>query len=239
MISQETKQARFIESLKNINDWVSVAEWAVRVGEDYPDILADADRDALNQKNDTTGLREIAARLSSRISSGAFRDFIEIDASERPKKVRYSEKEEIEQHESEELEEDVAPLKRNEIIRRDQATLSAKEQYRIDEFEAISKQLKTYFGLEFEVDHASALLNPGNPGKHHPNNLQLLLKTHNAKKGADNWKRFDLDEQINYLQTAINLQNQVAARMGIIVDNSILESLLERIRAVFGDGHIN
>ena len=35
-------------------------------------LLAKAEKEAANQKNDTTGLRKRAARISSRLSSGGF-----------------------------------------------------------------------------------------------------------------------------------------------------------------------
>jgi hypothetical protein len=229
----ETMQERYIQSLQNIGEWVTVAEWAERVGQDYPDVLAKAEVEAENQKNDTTGLREIAARISSRISRGRFADFIEIDTSEKPRKVRYLAEEEQARHDAEEVEEDVAPLKRTEIIKRDEGALSPQERYRVDEFETIAKQLKVYFGLDFEVDHAKALLNPSDPGPHHPNNLQLLLKAHNGKKNSGNWSRFTLSEQIDYLQAAIKLQTLVAPRMNIEVESSIIESLFGRLRAIY------
>jgi hypothetical protein len=228
-----TMHERYLQSLKNIEGWVIVAEWAERFGQDFPDLLEKANREAEQQKNDTTGLREIAARISSCIATHRFDEHIEIDSSERPRKVRYLSAVEQEQHTAEELEEDVAPLKRGELIKRDEAALTPKEKYRVDEFESISKQLKAYFGLEFEVDHAHALLNSFEAGTHHPDNLQLLLKTHNAKKHCNNWQRFNLTEQVDYIDAAIKLQTLVAPRMGIVVDSSILASLFERLKAIY------
>jgi len=42
------------------------------LGELYPDLLAKAEQEASNQLNETTGLRELAARISSGISRGAY-----------------------------------------------------------------------------------------------------------------------------------------------------------------------
>jgi small subunit ribosomal protein S18 len=54
----------------------------------FPEILNEGNEQAKNQANETTGLREIAVRISSRLSKGRFSD-IEIDESERPRKVKY------------------------------------------------------------------------------------------------------------------------------------------------------
>ncbi len=107
-------------------------------------------------------------------------------------------------------------------------TKSINEKY----LHAISRQLKTYFGLVFEVDHATALLNPKTPGKHHPDNLQLLLKTHNGKKNSSNWQGFCFAEQKQYIEAAITLQSLVAVRMNVEVDGSVKDSLLQRLEVV-------
>ena len=228
-----SKREQYLETLKLVNEWVIVSEWAVKVGELYPDVLAAAEVQAENQANETTGLREIAARISSVISNGAYENQIEIDTSESPRKVRYVPELARAEHDAQEIEEDIAPLKRNEIIKRGINTWQQKEKYRNDEFEAISKQLKSFLNIEFEVDHAMALLNPQNPGKHHPDNFQLLLKTHNAKKNNSNWVRFTLDEQKEYIKTAIKLQSLVAPKLNIIMDESVIDSLLDRLNKVY------
>jgi hypothetical protein len=224
---------KYLEALKQIDGWAIVSDWAIKVGEIYPDLLAKAEDEAANQANETTGLREIAARISSAISTGAWKNKIEIDTSERPRKVRYIPEERRNEHEAQELEEDVEPLKRDEIIKRDMSEWRAREKYRGDEFEAISRQLKIFLNLEFEVDHANALLNSGHPGKHHPDNLQLLLKTHNVKKKNDNWKRFTFDEQVEYIKAAIRLQRSVASNLNLEMDESVIDSLVERLGKVF------
>jgi len=226
-------RAKYLEVLSTFDDWIIVSEWAQRFTEKYPDLLDKANREAENQANDTTGIREIAARIGSIISQGGYEDKIEIDTSERPRKVRYiAEKDRVE-HEKQDIEDDVAPLRRSEIIKLALQSMGNSEQYRITELESISKQLKTFFELEFEVDHASALLNRENPGGHQPDNLQILLKAHNAKKNNDNWVRFSIDEQIDYIEGAIRIQGVVASRMGIEMEYEILESILERLRKVF------
>jgi len=224
---------KYLEALKNFDDWVVVSDWAIKVGEEYPDLLAKAEIEAANQANETTGLREIAARISSAIGTGAYENQIEIDNSERPRKVRFIPDDEREEHQALEIEEDVEPLKRGEIIKNDSSNWCAKDKYRGDEFEVISKQLKVFLSLDFEVDHATALLNPENPGKHHPDNFQLLLKPHNARKNKDNWQRFTFDQQAEYIRAAIGLQRIVAPNLNIEMDESIIDSLMDRLEKVF------
>ena len=224
---------KYLEALKTFDDWVIVSEWAQRFGEIYPDLLEKAEREAENQANETTGLREIAARISSVISNGAYENQIEIDTSEKPRKVRYVPEDERTEHDAHEIEEDVAPLRRDEIIKIASSDFDNNEKYRVSEFEAISKQLKTFFGLDFEVDHAQALLNKEQQGKHHPDNLQLLLKAHNGKKNNNNWERFSLEEQIKYIKAAIDLQALIASRSGIDMKEEVLQSLIERLKSVY------
>ncbi len=219
-----TKTQKYLEALKTFDDWVIVSEWAVRVGELYPDILEEA--------NDTTGLRELAARISSRLSTGGFPE-VEIDDSERPRKVRYISEAQKEERIEEELEADIEPLTRAERIRQDSERLSEIERYRIEEFETIAKQLNKFFSLDFEVDHAHALLNPSQAGKHHPDNLQLLIKAHNGKKNKKNWQRFTLEEQKEYIQKVIALQTLIASRLEISLVDDVLDSLLERLERVY------
>ncbi|ROS00207.1 hypothetical protein EDC56_2845 [Sinobacterium caligoides] len=224
---------KYLETIKSTSEWLTISEWAVKVGEQYPDLLAKAEIEACNQANDTTGVREIAARISSAISRGAYVNDLDIDASERPRKVRYATAEEIKQHEAEEVEDDVAPLRRDEIIKRDLACLTTQESYRITELETLAKLLKQFFSLDFEVDHAQALLNNHAHGKHHPDNLQLLLKIHNGKKNSNNWQRFTIDEQLDYIRVAVRLQGIIASRLSVEMVGEVLESLLERLKKVY------
>ena len=204
----------------------------MRVGELYPELLEAANEQAANQANDTTGLRELAARISSRLSIGGFPE-VEIDDSERPRRVRYISQAQKEERIEEELEADIEPLTRAERIRQDTQTLTEIERYRIEELETIAKQLNKFFNLDFEVDYAFALLNPTQAGKHHPDNLQLLIKAHNGKKNKKNWQRFSLEEQKEYIQKVIALQTMIASRLEIGLVDDVLESLLERLERIY------
>lgn len=225
--------AKYLEALISIDGWVTVSEWATRFGEMYPDLLEKANEEARNQANDTTGLREIAARISSNIARGAYIDNIEIDTSERPRKVRYVSTEVHKQNVDNEIEEDVAPLRRSDIIRHAEVSMGSLEKYRAAEFDAIARQLKSFFGLDFEVDHAKALLNDKDPGTHHPDNFHLILKAHNCRKNNDNWERFTFDDQVAYIESVIKTQEIVASRFGIEMESKVLGSLIERLKKVY------
>ena len=228
-----TKAQIYLEALKTFDDWIIVSEWAVRVGELYPDLLENAEEQGSNHATAITGLKAITARLSARISNGGFSPDIEIDDSERPRKIRYISEAQKEERIEEELESDIEPLTRAERIRQDTEALTEVERYRIEEFETISRQLNKFFSLDFEVDHAFALLNPSQAGKHHPGNLQLLIKAHNGKKNKKNWQRFTFEEQRAYIQQVIALQTMVASRLEISLVDDVLDSLLERLGKVY------
>ncbi len=223
---------KYLEAIKALDDWVIVSVWAEKVGEMYPDLLQEANLQAESQANPTTGLRELAARISSRLSKNEFSD-VEIDDTERPRKVKYTTELDKRNRVELELESDIEPLTRAEKVKFDSAQLNELEKYRIEEIETISKQLNKFFNLDFEVDHSSALLNRENPGKHHPDNLQLLIKIHNGKKNKRNWQRFTIEEQIEYIKQVITLQTLIASRLEINLVENVLNSLLERLKQVF------
>lgn len=181
-MNSESIKDKYLNSLKTFDDFVTVSEWAIKFSELYPEELKKAERQAFNQRNETTGLREIAARISSRLARGAFVGLIQIDDSERPKKIKYITKEEQDRNIQIEIDNDLEPLRRQDIINNAKDSMNIIELYRISEFENIQRGFKLFFGIDFEIDHAQALLNDVEQGIHHPNNLQLLLKFHNSKK---------------------------------------------------------
>jgi hypothetical protein len=224
---------KYIEALKAINDWTTVSNWAIKVGEMYPDLLEKANKEAANHKRPSTGLRELAARISSWISTGDFAGIVEVDESERPRKVRYLSGERKAALIERDIDEDIEPLNRAQKIKQDLIGLSTKDSYRLEEMQAIADTLNSYFRLDFEVDHSQALLNPDQPGQHHPDNLQLLLKSHNRMKNNSNWDRFTLDEQIEYIKSAIKIQGIVAKKMKVDLDEKVIGSIVERLRLVY------
>jgi hypothetical protein len=224
---------KYLEALKTFDDYVIVSVWAEKVGELYPDLLEKANQEAQNQKIETTGLREIAARISSRLSTGGFDGFVKIDSSERPRKIKYITQEEFQENTTHDIEEDLEPLTRKEIEKNAEDKFVSIEVYRLDEFRNIQKAFKSFFNLDFELDHAKALLNKSEQGKHHPKNFQLLLKYHNAKKNNSNWKRFSMDEQETYIREVVKLQSLVADKLDIEINEQILNSLILRLKQVF------
>lgn len=228
-----TLTVKYLEALKQVKGWVTVSEWAAKVGEIYPDVLAKAEKDAIGQKNKTTGHLELTARISTAIHRGAYSEKIEIDTSERPKRVRYVSEDESKSFAERELEEDLEPLTRLQRIRVDEEGLSTKEKYRIAEFETIISQLRSFFNLDFEFEHAKAILNKEDPGHHHPDNIQLLLKSHNRMKSSSNWDRFSLDEQIEYIKAAVHLQKMISDKMKIEMEDDVIEQIIERLKSIY------
>lgn len=174
-----------LKSKFHINDWTTVSNWAIKVGELYPDLLEKANKEAANHKNPSTGLRELAARISSWISTGDFAGLVEVDESERPRKVRYLSEDRKAVLIEKEIDEDT---ERSQKIKQDLEGLSTTDSYRLDEMQSIADSLNSYFRLDFEVDHSQALLHADNPGKNHPDNLQLLIKSHNRMKSNSKLK---------------------------------------------------
>ena len=49
----------------------------------------------------------------------------------------------------------------------------------------------------------------------------------------NSWKRFTLDEQIDYIKQTISLQSLVADKFDVEIDQKILESLINRLKEVY------
>jgi hypothetical protein len=232
-LSSLSMAEKYLEVLKKINGWITVSEWAIKFGEMFPELLAKADLEAKSHKKPSTGLREIAARISSNVSTGKFTGHIEVDESERPKRVRVLSDEAVLNYIESEIETDLEPLTRAQKIRSDESKLTVKERYRISEFEGIISQLKEFFNLDFELEHAKAILNPSDPGPHHPDNMQILLKSHNRTKSNSNWERFSIKEQIEYIEAVVKVQKIVSQKMGIDMEDDVIRSVVERIKLIY------
>lgn len=224
---------KYLSALTAINDWTTVSDWAIKVGEIFPELLEKANNEAKKHKRPTTGIREIAARISSWVSTDGFAGKIEVDESERPKRVRIISEQDAKNYVEKELESDLEPLTRAQKIASDEAILSTKEKYRLSELESIIGDLKKFFNLDFEFEHAKAILNPTEPGTHHPDNIQILLKSHNRLKGNDNWERFNLKEQIEYIEAVVRVQKIVSSKMKIDLQEDVIGSIIERLKLVY------
>lgn len=218
---------QYLEALKQVEGWVTGGEWALKVAEVYPDLLEKANEQARGQATPTTGMRELTARINSSIGRGAYEGKIEIDATEYPRKIRYATEEEIQKHVDEELDEEMESLTRSQKIRKEYDELSDFDKYRIQELESIAKAFNYYFKTDLEVDHAQALMGDI-PGIHHPDNLQLLSKTHNRIKSKASWDRMSLEKQLEYLY-----KMKAYHIMVFSVDDGIFASLIERIKKVY------
>ncbi len=223
----------YLEALKTFRGWVTISEWAEKFAEMYPNQLAKAEKQAAGQKHETTGLLAIAARISSQTSRNAFGGQVEEDRSQRPRKVRYLNEDEIEAHEIKEIEDDVEPITRRQKELMQFEQLSSKDKYRLTEMSEIISQLNRFFGTDFEIEHAKAILNKSEPGDHHPENIQILQRSHNRVKNSNNWERFTLVEQVEYIRAAVSIQKLVAKKMSIDIQEDVLEMLLERLSKIF------
>lgn len=54
-----------------------------------------------------------------------------------------------------------------------------------------------------------------------------------GKKHSKNWTRFSLEEQVEYIVTAIKLQEIVAERLEVKLDPSVLTLLIQRLKSVY------
>ncbi len=224
---------KYLNALKAINDWTTVSDWAIKVGDIYPELLEKANQEAKNHKRTTTGIRELTARISSWVSTDGFSGKIEIDERERPKRVRILSEQDAAHYVEKELESDLEPLTRAQKITLDESNLGIKEKYRLAEFSAIIAQLKYFFNLDFEFEHAKAILHPTDPGRHHPDNVQILLKSHNRLKQNSNWDRFTLKEQIEYIEAVVRVQKLVSSKMNIDLQEDVIGSLIDRLKLVY------
>lgn len=226
------KKRKYLEALKAAEAWVTVSDWAKKVAELYPEILAKADQEARGHKRKTNGLREIAARISSVIASGGYEGLILVDESQSPRRVKFLS---FDSTRSKELlaKEDIEEFDREVRIQSDYEKLSKVQQYRINELKEIARALKDVTGLSFHLDHAKALKNKTHPGKHGPENAQILLQIHNSGKSNSNWKRFSLKEQIDYITAAVRLQQLVAKKSRSKIDRKFLSSVLARLKAIY------
>lgn len=223
----------YLEALQKLNDWTTISDWALKFSEMYPVQLEKAEKQAAAQKTETTGLREIAARISSQTSRNEFGGRVEVDTSERPRKVRWLNDENVKLHEQREQEDDIEPITRRLKERQQYDDLTTKDKFRMTEFIDIISQLNKFFGTDFELEHAKALMNKDDTGDHHPDNIQILLKSHNRTKSGKSWKRFSVEEQLDYITKVAKVQKIISGKMGIEIDDEVLDIIFDKIKRIY------
>lgn len=221
------KNEKYLEALKQIKDWTTVSDWAKKVAELYPEILKEANKQSKSYKRPSTGVREIAARIGAKFSTTTYDGLVEIDDSQRPRRVRFI-KSQISQHNQKLSEKE--EYNRSKKIRYDNKNLSSHENYRKKEFEKITKTLSKELHINFELEHAAPLKGGG---KDNPNNMQILIKAHNGKKSTSKWTRFTLEEQIDYIRALIDIQKNLEKKMGVKLNDKIIEMVIANLRNIF------
>ena len=227
-----TKLEKYLEAIKSLEDWATVMECAIRVSEMYPELLEEAEIQASNQSRKTNGIGALTAIIAGRISSKSLKNVL-VDNSFKPRKVKFVSEDEQNISIEEDIKSDVEPLTRIEKIKSDLSQLTEYEKYRIEEIETVTKSLNKYFSLDLEVDHSYALFNDEKQGYHHPDNLQILTKSHNGKKSKKNWEKFKIEEQVEYIRTLITHQSLIYDKFSIDIEPEILDLLVNRLSKVF------
>ncbi|RDU68624.1 HNH endonuclease [Helicobacter brantae] len=222
------KKDLYLEALKQCDDWVSISEWANKIAELYPEEIERIDEKSQKQQKPTEGITQLIRNLSAKTGRGDFSKNIKIDDEGNVRKVKYITEEEKALIEQEDIEEE----DRRQIIKQAESKMSQKELYRIKEFSDICSILKNKWGIIFEVDHAYALKGE-KQGKHHPDNLQLLLKMHNGAKNNKDWTRFTFEEQEKYIRNIVETQKIICERMGSKIDDEVVDLLMMRLKAIF------
>ncbi|SBS65283.1 AAA family ATPase [Vibrio atlanticus] len=81
---------KYLQALSHAEGWVTVNEWAKLVQEYFPDLVEAAEEQAKKHAKPSSGLTQIAGRISSEFTNeGSMSQFVDIDNSSKPQKVRY------------------------------------------------------------------------------------------------------------------------------------------------------
>jgi hypothetical protein len=232
-MGKQTINDMYLNALQEIGNWTTISDWAIKFSEMYPDQLEKAEKQAAAQKQETTGLREIAARISSQTSRNEFLGRVEVDTSDKPRRVRWLSDESAKNHEIQEQEEDIKRLTRKEKEKIQYEELSTKDKYRMDEFVEVISQLNKFFGTDFELEHSKAIMNSQDPGDHHPDNIQILLRSHNRTKSDSNWVRFSVEEQLDYITKIVQVQMIISEKMKVDIDKDVLEIIFGKIKNIY------
>ncbi len=238
-VSKKTKITRdeftekSMETLEKTTGWLELWDWADLVYAEHSDIAAVMDSRGAGWAIPKPGRRVIWGELQG-ITRGNQRQpkNLIVDTSG-IKKVTYASDEEIEEYESNAEAKEEEYLSRKDIIKRDEESLTQIEKWNIDDFYVIAKMLNDSFNLDFEVDHAKALMNPIDPGNHHPDNLQILSKRFNGIKNSKNWDRYSWEEQEEHIRDCVDPYLKNRERLDIDGTKEDLDYIIDRLKKIY------
>ena len=222
-----TKTDKFIEVLQTFKEPITIAKWAKRIVELYPAILIQT-----NSKTDKRmTVLELATAISLKVSKGEF-SHVEVKNCLPYRKVQYISNGSQNKLSKVYANEDIEVMLLESRMNNELVKLNESDRYRIEEFKNVTNQLNKYFNMNFELHHATSLLNKQRPGKHHPNNLQLLTAEHVLKK-EDGKKKFTIEEQKAYIKRTLVVDSMVSKASEVSLIDEVLDMLLERLAKVY------
>ncbi len=228
-----TIKDQYLDTLKEIDDWVTISDWVDNICIKYPELLKKANEQGSNHTKPSSGVSNLLARVSSIITMNEGGSNVEVNREVNPREVRWVSDSVIKEHEVKDLEEDLASLTRRDKEKQGLALMSLFDRYRLDEFKDIASALNKYFRTDFEVDHARALMNLEDPGEHHPDNLQILAKKFNGIKNNKNWDRYSWEEQEVHIRDFFNPPLKAKEKLGIDGTQEILDALIARLKTIY------
>lgn len=215
---------KYLQALKTFDEAVSIATWSSKYLQMFP---------PSSELDLSSELKQTIQKISLKISSGKFNESVFVDCDETPRLVKFITKDEFEKNTEIIIDADLEPIIRKELIKSSKDSLEAKELYRVTEFENIQKGFKEFFKIDFEIVAMQYLLDQNKDRHYNPTNLQFLLKHHQNKKANNSWDRFTIDEQIEYIKKVVELQGTLNDRLCVEINNSVLESLISRLIAIY------
>ncbi len=215
---------------------VTRPEWAELVGKKYPELLKKATLQGSSRSPSRSGVSILSTSMSASLRGSKESVFIETVVVDNLTKFRYITEEKSLENIEKALDEEELYSTRAEIIKAGNSVMTKFDSFRYKEFQEIQKNFKTLLKLDFEIDHANALMNPTEPGDHHPDNLQLLNSRFNSIKGKYNWKRFTIEEQVKHIRdyAAPYLEHKI--NLNIEYGEDCLEILIKRLEAIYQPG---
>ena len=140
-----SKSEKYLEVLKQIKDWTTARDWAIKVGEMHPAILKEADKQAKKQKIPSDGITQLAARIGANVINGAYKGQVDSqyydDGRKKQKKYKYLAKSKLSPSTQRSSEKNQNSYNRFETVKKGKKNLSPHEKYCRDSFYTIKKEL--------------------------------------------------------------------------------------------------